>query len=401
MQSSVVGGRPYFEIGLAFGAFIVLSRINISDTIARGFPLFFVAPAWAVALGDVVARFVPQMTAPLGMAYSGFGSTASASVVDDFQNEAGFGQKRLGAMQFAGWSSIVALCARYNPITLVSPLYPWRVLMLCCAMAAIFLSGFRSVLLFAMVAFVLSALLRGRLADLWVSAGVGLLAILMLISLQSFMQLPPTMQRALSWLPGDWNQEIVEEANWSSQWRFDMWAWAWNDERIIRDKIWGQGFGLSIDDMNIIAQSLQYQGAPGFIGGSDREGTMLVGSFHSGPLSTIKYIGIVGFALYYPLMCYMALVAWRLCKRARGTKAFPLALFVGMPVIYEPFNFIFIFGGLDGNYPQLLFWAGLLNMTNRYMDKTATETQDASTLRHEVKALVNQERTPVMARQAL
>jgi hypothetical protein len=40
---------------------------------------------------------------------------------------------------------------------------------------------------------------------------------------------------------------------------------------------------------------------------------------------------------------------------------------VGIPIIYEPFNFVVIFGGLDSNYPQMLFWAGLLNMTNNYV----------------------------------
>jgi hypothetical protein len=65
----------------------------------------------------------------------------------------------------------------------------------------------------------------------------------------------------------------------------------------------------------------------------------------------------------------MAWLAWQTCKRARETKAFSLALFVGIPIIYEPFNFVFVFGGLDSNYSQLLFWAGLLTMTRRYLDK--------------------------------
>jgi hypothetical protein len=150
-----------------------------------------------------------------------------------------------------------------------------------------------------------------------------------------------------------------------------MWEWAWNDNRILRDRVWGQGFGLSIDDMNLIASSMTAGGGgASLLGGSDREQFMITGAFHSGPLSTIKYIGIVGLCLYYPLMCYMAWLAWRMCMRARETKAFMLALFVGIPIIYEPFNFVFVFGGLDGNYSQLLFWAGLLNMTKLYMDST-------------------------------
>jgi hypothetical protein len=147
-----------------------------------------------------------------------------------------------------------------------------------------------------------------------------------------------------------------------------MWGWAWDDERILRDKVWGQGFGLSIDDMNLIASSMMAgQGGASLLGGSRQENFMITGSFHSGPLSTIKYIGIVGLALYYPLMCYMAWLAWRLCKRAQGTKAFNLALFVGIPIIYEPFNFVVIFGGLDSNYSQLIVWAGLLNMLSNYL----------------------------------
>jgi len=366
MQTSMVGGRPYFEIGLAFGAFIILSRVQITDFIARIFPLFFVIPAWCVAILDVIGRLVPQTAYPLAMMYSGVGSRGVTSA---FEQEARLGETRMTALVQAGISSTIALCAKFNPITLVSPLYPGRVILLVISFVAIFLSGFRGALLFAIVAFLLAVILRGKLRDLWIAASVALLSIVTLVALQgSILQLPLTMQRALSWLPGDWNQEAVADAEGSSQWRFEMWVWAWNDDRILRDRTWGQGFGLSIDDMNLIANSLiAGQGGANLLGGSDRENFMITGSFHSGPLSAIKYIGIVGLALYFPLMCYMALLAWRICMRARNTKAFTLALFIAIPIIYEPFNFVFIFGGLDSNYPQLLFWAGLLNMTNNYL----------------------------------
>jgi len=381
MQSSMVGGRPYFEIGLAFGAFMILSRVQITDFIAKIFPLFFVIPAWCVAILDVIGRLIPQTAYPLAMMYSGVGSRGVTSA---FQEDAQLGETRMVGMQNAGLSSVLALCSKYNPITMMSPFYPLRVVLLAVAFGAIFLSGFRSVLLFAMVAFVLSALLRGHLKDLWVAGALMLLAVVTLVSLQgSVLQLPKTMQRALSWLPGDWDQAAVADAEGSSQWRFDMWGWAWNDDRILRDRTWGQGFGLSIDDMNLIASSLVAgEGGGSRLGGSDRENFMITGSFHSGPLSTIKYIGVVGLALYYPLMCYMAILAWRVCKRARGTKGFALALFVGIPIIYEPFNFMIIFGGLDSNYAQLLFWAGLLNMTQRYVESvkpvTLRDTESSS-----------------------
>jgi hypothetical protein len=370
MQSSMVGGRPYFEIALAFGAFIILSRVHITDFIARIFPLFYVIPTWCVGILEVVGRLVPQTAYPIAMMYSGVAVGAS-SVTSAFQQEAQLGETRVTSLQFAGTSSVLALCAKYNPLTLISPLYPLRTILLAIAFGAIFLSGFRSTLLFAMVTFVLATLLRGRFKDLWVAGGALLLIVVAMISLQgNVLQLPTTMQRALSWLPGQWSDEAVEQAEGSSKWRFEMWEWAWYDDRILRNKVWGQGFGLSIDDMNLIASSLMAgEGGGTRLGGSDRENFMITGSFHSGPLSSIKFIGIVGLLLYFPVMCYMALLAWRLCKRALGTRAFSLSLLVGIPIIYEPFNFVFIFGALDSGYPQLLFWAGLLNMTQRYVEK--------------------------------
>ena len=366
MQSSMVGGRPYFEIGLAFGAFMILSRVQITDFIAKIFPLFFVTPAWCIGILDVIGRVIPQTGYVLNSIYSGVGPEGATAA---FQAEAELGTTRMTGLLNAGLSSVLALCAKYNPITLISPLYPHRVMMLAIAFGAIFLSGFRSVLLFGFLTFLLSSILRGCLKDLWVAAGGGMLALVLLISMQgSVLQLPLTMQRALSWLPGDWDERAVGDAEASSEWRVEMWGWAWNDDRILRDRVWGQGFGLSIDDMNLIASSITAGGGgASLLGGSDREQFMITGSFHSGPLSTIKYIGVVGLALYYPLMCYMAILAWRLCVRARDTKAFPLALFVGIPVMYEPFNFVVIFGGLDSNYSQLLFWAGMLNMASNYL----------------------------------
>jgi len=367
MQTSMVGGRPYFEIGLAFGAFLILSRVHISDLIAKAFPLFFVIPAWCVGVLDVVGRIVPQTGPMLNSVYSGIGSVG---VVGAFEQQQQLGVTRMTGMQNAGFSSVLALCAKYNPLTLLSPLYPLRVLMFLIAVVAIFLSGFRSMLLFAIAAFLLSSVIRGSAKDLWIAGAGMMLAVFLMISVQgSLIQLPLTFQRALSWLPGDWDQEAVADAEQSSTWRFEMWEWAWNDDRIIQNKIWGQGFGLSIDDMNLIASMLT-SGRPGenLLGGSDREQFMITGTFHSGPLSAMKYIGIVGLAFYYLLMCYMAIMAWRLCLRARGSKGFPLALYVGIPIIYEPFNFVVIFGALELSYVQTLFWAGLLNLTKRYVD---------------------------------
>ena len=373
-QSEMVGGRPYFEALMAFGAFLILSRAQLTPFIARIFPLFFLVPSVILAGLEVLARLAPAVAQPIGYVYSGVSGQGPMDSV--LGPEAQLGQTRFTAMKEVGVIGALALCARHSPLKLISPLHPLLLSLLVCAFAAVFLSGYRSAFLFVLAALLLSALFHRGIRDLWVGAGVMVLGLVALISVQgSLLQLPLTVQRTLSWLPGDWDDEAVRDAEGSSTWRYDMVAWAWNDNRIIKDKIWGQGFGISIDDMNIIASALMSGQQGGmFMGGSDRENFMLTGSFHNGPVSTVRYVGIVGFVLYYPLLCYMALAAWRLCRRAYGTSAFPLTLFFGIPMIYEPFNYIFVFGGFDGSISQSLFWAGLLNMTSNYLDKIAPAT---------------------------
>lgn len=368
LQTSMVGGRPYIEILMAFGAFIVLSRITPSETIARIFPLFYVIPTSLVAALDALARVFPQLAYPLASIYSGVGSLFSPA---GLESAAELGRDRITGFKDLGFVGVLALCARYNPVTLLSPLYPIRAVLFLGSLAVIFLSGFRAVFLTAIVVFLLAALLRGRARDLFVAAGVGLLSIILLISLQgSVIQLPLTMQRALSWLPGNWNQEAVDDAESSSRWRFDMVAWAMQDDRILRNKVWGQGIGFSIDDMNLIAASLVAgQGGATLLGGSDRENFVITGTFHNGPISAIKCVGIVGLFLYTLLLIYSAVRAWNLCWLSVNTAAFPLALFVGIPVIYFPFQFLVVTGFFELDLTASIYYAGLLHMTDNYIKK--------------------------------
>lgn len=367
LQTEIVGGRPYADIVLAYCAYLVLSHSKPTTFIARIFPLFFLVPTAINALLDIVVRFIPQVAYPIAMIYSG---VSAASSVGAGRTETIIGETRMTGLKDIGQIGALALCSKFKPITLVSPFYPFRGLLFAVSLAAIFLSGFRSTLLFAMITFVLATVLRKRMRDLWLAFGLLILGLVLLVSLQNTgFKLPHAMQRTLSWLPGDWNVETVEDAERSSRWRWEMVEWALNDERILRNKIWGQGFGLTRDDMNIIAEALtsnqNYGG--GFIGGSDREMFIVTGTFHNGPISAVRYVGVVGLAFYLMLIFNLALSAWRLCLKTEGTEAFSLALFVGIPVIYFPFAFIVLTGFYEVDLPNSIFSAGLLNLTSNYL----------------------------------
>jgi hypothetical protein len=373
--SDIVGGKPYFEIALAFFAFGILSRVKLTDKVAKLFPLFYIIPSSITAALDLLTRITPQLAAPLYMLYSGVGLTAASANVGNTEDS---GMVRLVGLREAAYNGVLALCARYRPITLLSPMYPLRAALFFAGFVGILLTGFRAALLATVVTFLLAILLRRQRQDIWLAGAVGLLSLLIVVGLQgSVLQLPLTVQRTLSWLPGDWDREALTNAEGSSRWRFEMVEWAWNDTLILRNKIWGQGIGFSMDDMNLIANASAAGGTGDeFLGGSDRESFMIMGSFHNGPTSAIRSVGVVGLTLYAVLLFFLVIRAWKLCVLTQGSEAFPIALFVGIPVIYLPFSFLVLTGFYEIDIQNSIFAAGLINLiTNYYNGLPAQSTQ--------------------------
>lgn len=364
LQSSMVGGRPYLEVLLATGAYFVLSRVQVSKVQAQLFPLFFVIPALGVAFLDLLVRTLPVLGQPINYLYAGISSAQTGTSLAP----AGQGMGRFIGLKDLALSGSLALVSFFKPITLISVMYPLRVVLFALILIVVFLTGYRSIFVSVVAFIIISSVMRRRLRDLAVFGVVGILGLSGVVALQTGgVNVPLQMQRTLSWIPLDWDSQAVESAEGSSEWRFDMWRWAWNDASIMRDKVFGQGFGFTYDEMNIISAATM-RGTPqaAFVGLSDRESYMITGALHSGPLSTIKSIGVVGLCLFFSLLIGMAAFAWRLCRKSYGTHAFTLALFVGIPVIYEPLHFIFIFGDLTLLYPTTLFYAGLLNLASSY-----------------------------------
>ena len=95
---------------------------------------------------------------------------------------------------------------------------------------------------------------------------------------------------------------------------------------------------------------------------------MINGGVHNGPISTIRYVGVVGLVLYATMILYMAKYSLRLIRRSRDTPYFALALFIGLPVITLPLFFFFIVGGFDSNLPESIFSLGLLKLVSRSLE---------------------------------
>lgn len=218
---------------------------------------------------------------------------------------------------------------------------PWWGLLAASACAGILISGFRSTLAVILLLFFIVCLLYKR----WfVSIVVPLLWLGMLMLLSSsktLLELPFGIQRILSVLPFlEVNSQARENALASTEWRVEMWKWAFDDrERFIQDKVFGDGFAR---DINILKANI-YEEAY-HLTNNQQLSFAWNGLWHSGPVSTIQTIGYVGLTLYFIISIIGMVYAWQVGRIYRYSKYSLGILFVTAIYLTRPLGFFFIFG---------------------------------------------------------
>jgi drug/metabolite transporter (DMT)-like permease len=176
------------------------------------------------------------------------------------------------------------------------------------------------------------------------------------------LKIPFTFQRTLSFLPGNWDQEAVLDAKGSTEWRLDMWKEVITSDRYIHNKILGDGFGLPRTDYEAQLSSFM-TGVNAYEGKlAAQESFMINGDFHSGPLSLVRFVGVVGGALFLTLLFMMASYSYKLIEKSHGTPFEFCTLFVCIPLFVEPIFYLFIFGDFKAELPSTLYNIGFMNM---------------------------------------
>jgi hypothetical protein len=352
--SARVGGRPYFEIGVAILAYLVLARVILGKAESRTIPALMISGSLIQGIIAAATYYIPALVPIIAPIYSGVAAdisetTGANSITDERQTY-------LGAV---ATPSILGLLSFYRPITLLNPLNPGRFVLFIASIALVLLSGFRSIVFLSAVYFALSSYLRTGFRDIFKIFVIGIPALVLLLALQGrVLELPFSAQRALSFLPGKWSDQAKADAASSTQWRVEMWKEMLATDKYIKSRWFGDGFGFSQRELQILMRHKLYGPT------SSQEEALLVGGVHSGPVSTIRYVGFVGLALYLSLLVGMCVSAWKLIHRARNTVFFSAALFVGMPIVYSPFEFVVVYGSFDSAFATSIFSLGLLKLMN-------------------------------------
>ena len=370
-NSDRVGGKPYFFVAISTMAYWILIHMRATPKQAWRMPIMTFGVVCVITVLSLITKIFPATCPYIAPLYSAIDPTSYISGLagtgTDTVNVHGYECFR----EFSRYGMVV-LCSYFPPLTLLLPFYFWRFLAFVICLCSVFAAGYRSSTILAAMIYGLGTYIRGSWRQTVVACFVGACFILCLILGQGMLyELPLPAQRALSYLPGDWNYKAKEDGESSTAWRVFMWKEVLASNKYIEDKIFGDGYGMTrfqfeaIQAHNASAQPTSEE--------AGQEVAMLAGDYHSGPLSMVHTIGCVGGALFYLLMIGMTIESLRLIGKAKGTDYLPWALFIGMPLIAEPVYYTFVFGGFDNAFGMAVFNAGLLRLLDRSMEAPVSQ----------------------------
>ena len=354
-----VGARPYFEVAMALMAYLMLSTIRIDAIWLNRIPWITIAASSILAVGGGIAYLSPDVGIYLYQIYSGF--MPNLRDLDTTGGNDLLEVGRAGYLLPMAFAILMLLYGTKAPIANLSPRNPIRIFALGTSIVFTLLSGFRGAIAGQGVYFGLASWVWWRGKGLFVTIALALMTIGSIYVASVLFELPLPVQRTLSFLPGDWNHEVVMQAEGSKDWRIEMWEQAWYEDGI-KNKIIGDGFKVPMGEL----QYYQALIASGRVR-QDEKATyyIITGDLHSGPLSAIKYVGIIGLVFFVVLSLVISVRFYKIWRYAIDAKLDAYIGYFALPAMYFPILYIFVFGSFRVDMPRILVSAGMLVLVEK------------------------------------
>lgn len=333
-----VGGRPYFVLALCITSGWLLSTLQVPSKEIK----------WAMRL-SIIGSLVGV---PLQVARYG-----SLSVMSE-------GAARISSfipisITLAQWIS-----SRISPLkALLRPSWAFLIIL---SMALAAGSGYRNTVAAAGLIYLIALFYHGGIPSIIIASMLSIFVLTFIAIINLNYPLPRNIQRALSPFPGTWDERYVEDAVNSTDFRTEMWKEALITDRWIHNKILGDGIGITAQQLqsNIaIAEARIGRVASGLT--AQQENMLITGSYHSGPVHSIRMVGYLGFFILVGAMIRLAVHAHRQIMRCRGTEWYPVALFFGVPMISHPVFFVFVFGEYHTGVAQWMMGMAMIRLMER------------------------------------
>jgi hypothetical protein len=352
-----VGGRPYILIGIAIIAGLILCGLQV--------PARQLHTALKLSILGGVLNFgiglMGWIWAPFGYWFGMAGQSNTADIQQETVDTSN--ATRVEFVRRLSLTLALTVSSFRNPLTAIFSIR-WAPLVIF-SLALAVASGYRNVVGAIGLTYLLGVFYRGGIVPLIASVFAGGVALAMLALVNLATPLPANIQRSMSFLPGSWDEQYIHNSQESTQWRVEIWKEALFTDRWIQNKIFGDGLGFSSRELELQGQLIEMK-RTGTIGMSGfdaaREFVLINGDYHSGPVSAVRTIGYVGLAVMILFQLRLAVRAHRQIQRCRGTDWFPIALFFGIPIIWYPVFFAFIFGAFNIDGIAILMNAGILRL---------------------------------------
>jgi hypothetical protein len=311
LGSTVWGGRFYVWIYCGLFAYIVLSSLPVDGKAWSKLPLLILFALFFDLIVGVITAMVPSLVEVIAPFYSGVSLSGYQNVdVGVVEDKTG----RVGAFGDFGLGILLLVLARYNIASLWRPNYFIAFVGTIVGIAGVLAGGFRSAILNTLLLFLAASIrdLKGR-AFLMIAGVAGLLILLPLVH-QHVFSLPKQIQRGLTFLPADWDPEMVADAESSNEFRFKIWN-IWASKFFPEHPFLGRGFGF---DPSLTGYSSYVSDA------SDINWDIVcvaTGSIHNGFFSVIDAMGIVGavFFIFWQLVLLRRIVIYLLKEDNSGS----------------------------------------------------------------------------------
>jgi hypothetical protein len=358
--SANIGGKPYVVLTMLVGTAILLMSLKIEPNDLKWWVRLTMIGSWANFGLGLVAIGVPSIGRFLGASFAtdaaGQGGSSREALDEGAAARVSF--IRIISLNLANWvsSKISPLKACFLPL--------WAPLVLFTVIGAAY-SGYRSQLAAVGMTYFVGVFYRGGITQLLLSVVLGVAGVVVLAFANLIAPLPPNVQRALTFIPGTWEQRYKDDAKGSTDWRTELWMAALQSDKYIANKFLGDGLGMTMAqyEQTMFLKEKKGMGSGGF--DYHRESILISGDYHSGPVQTIRVCGYLGLVILVIGMLRVAVHAHRQIERCRNTEWFSTALFIGNVYLWLPFGWVFIFGSFSGGADALLMGAALVRMLEK------------------------------------
>jgi len=375
IKSEYVGGRPYFVMVIYILTAYILSTTRTD--LGRINKLF----KWSVVgyLGSFGINALAQLSGAIAVytsalfgVHGGHGSLPGQGP-DNSVVDTGKADRNSAATMLARASSRCLVAFR-NPLTALW--HPFWGVILFSALLGAGMSGFRNVIASTGLTIVFAVYYWGRARAVIAGFFVGIVFYLIINIVNVFVPLPPNVQRSLSFLPGTWDEEYLEDAGSSTDWRLEMWQEALTSDRYIKNKFFGDGMGIPRSDFEHMVE-ISFSAV--ITDEMSQERAMLGGDFHSGPVTTIRIMGYSGLIVLILVFIVIAVRAHKLIMFSRGKPYFGEVIFFCLPLVWFPLFFLFVFGSFKSSIPTFFLQMGLLRLLEiNIRDKEIAENLELS-----------------------